>query len=87
MTEDASPLNDNDLLTTVQVAAWVGLDKRWLHIAREKNLGPKFIRLSLHVVRYRRKDVEAWLQARTYQRNSDFKNKKQTARATQFSDR
>jgi predicted DNA-binding transcriptional regulator AlpA len=84
MTEDAS---SDDLLTPAEVADWFGLNKRWLHIAREKTLGPKFIRLGLHAIRYRRKDVETWLRGRTYQRNSDFKNKKQTARATEFSDR
>ena len=76
----AQPLRDDDLLSPATVAAWINLTQQWLQVAREKNLGPKFIRLGPRAIRYRRKDVELWLAARTHNCNAEFNRKKKTVR-------
>lgn len=51
------------LLTTDEVATWLGIQKCTLEKARSTRLGdyPPFVRIG-RAVRYRRADVEAWLQ-------------------------
>jgi predicted DNA-binding transcriptional regulator AlpA len=56
--------NDDDLLTSRELADWLGLTADWVELGRSKNYGPKFIRLASRVVRYRRGDVIAWLRER-----------------------
>lgn len=55
------------LLTTDEVAAWLGIQKCTLEKARSTRLGdyPPFIRIG-RAVRYRRADVEGWLQCRVF---------------------
>jgi len=57
---------DDELLSTKDVARWLGISTQWLEIGRSKNYGPKFQRLSARHIRYRRGDVVEWLRARTY---------------------
>lgn len=59
---DPTPEGPEKLLTTDEVAAWLGIKSCTLEKARSTRLGdyPPFIRLG-RVVRYRRKAVEAWL--------------------------
>lgn len=55
-----------DLLNEQEVCDWlrikVATTRKWRLIGR----GPKFQRLDGHLVRYRRGDVQAWLDANTY---------------------
>lgn len=41
-----------------------GVTRRWLELAAHRGEGPPFLRLSRRMVRYRRADFEAWLDAR-----------------------
>ena len=61
---DKSP---DDLLSRDDIESETdgGLTRRWLELAAHKGGGPPMIRLSRRMVRYRRRDFEAWLAART----------------------
>ena len=54
------------LLDTVQAADYLGLKPGTLETWRwDARRGPAFIRLSKRAVRYRRSDLDAWLDAQT----------------------
>ena len=55
------------LLTTEDVAAWLGIKKCTLEKARSMRIGnfPPFVRIG-RVVRYRRSTVQAWLEANSF---------------------
>lgn len=55
------------LLTTDEVAQWLGIKRCTLEKARSTRLGdfPPFIRCG-RVIRYRRSDVDTWLWQRTF---------------------
>jgi predicted DNA-binding transcriptional regulator AlpA len=57
--------SDEDVLTTAEVAAWLGVSRQFLEIARHKNTGPKYKQLSPRLVMYQRGDVRKWLRERT----------------------
>ena len=62
-TIDAASCNSPDkLLTTDEVAVWLGIKKCTLEKARSTRIGnfPSFIRIG-RGIRYRRSEVEAWL--------------------------
>jgi excisionase family DNA binding protein len=51
---------DGRLLTTAEVATYLGVPARTVESWRYKRTGPPGIRLGRHV-RYRQRDVDAWL--------------------------
>lgn len=55
------------LLTTDEVATWLGIQRCTLEKARSTRLGdfPSFIRIG-RAIRYRRADVEAWLRQHAF---------------------
>ncbi len=55
----------DDLLSTTDLAEWLGVSNQFLEIGRCRNYGPVWVLLSPRCVRYRRSDVIAWLDART----------------------
>lgn len=59
---DAGADTPEKLLTTDEVATWLGIQRCTLEKARSTRLGdfPPFIRVG-RAVRYRRADVESWL--------------------------
>jgi hypothetical protein len=63
---------DDDLLDTREVADWLGVSITWLEKGRSarRPYGPPFLRLSPSKVRYERKAVKGWLQARQGTRTS-----------------
>ena len=63
--------NDHNLLTTREVAALLGCSDRWVIIGRHKKWGPPFVKMSPRQVRYRRADLLAWLQERTYRSTAE----------------
>ena len=65
--------DDDDLLTTNQVADWLGISPQFLSIGRSEGYGPKFVRVTERRVLYRREDVIAWLKARTHSSTSEYK--------------
>jgi hypothetical protein len=64
--------NDDDLLTSIQVANWLGVSPQWVELGRHKNYGPPFVRIAPNVVRYKRNVVIAWLKDREFRRTSDY---------------
>jgi hypothetical protein len=62
----------DDLLTTVQVAGWLGVTPQWVELARAKGYGPPFIRIAPQVIRYKRDVVIEWLKAREHKLVSEY---------------
>jgi predicted DNA-binding transcriptional regulator AlpA len=62
----------DDLLSTKQVADWLGVSTQWLEIGRSKNYGPPFVRISARVIRYRRGDVREWLTGRSHASTAEY---------------
>jgi predicted DNA-binding transcriptional regulator AlpA len=63
----------DDLLSTADTADWLGVSHQWLEIGRLKAYGPKFVRVSSRMVRYRRGDVLAWLTSRTHASTAEYR--------------
>ena len=61
---DAPRWEPDPLLTVDEVAAWIRKPKATLYAWRSRGLGPRGIRVG-NGLRYRRSDVEAWLDAHT----------------------
>ena len=59
------------LLTTAQAAAILSLSPRTLEQLRVKGGGPPYFALGKRAVRYRRRDLDAWLYARRRKSTSD----------------
>ncbi|HUS96768.1 MAG TPA: hypothetical protein VMX97_08530 [Hyphomicrobiaceae bacterium] len=72
--EDTAEGHPDDLLTTAELAEWLGTSRQWLEIGRCKsgNYGPPFIRLGPKQIRYRRCDVVRWLEERAYWRTTEY---------------
>jgi hypothetical protein len=60
------------LISTKQLAAWLGTSAEWCEIGRHKDYGPRFLRLGPNIVRYRVADVVAWLRERTFQNTAEY---------------
>lgn len=57
--------NDTErLLTRVEVEERFGIPKRFLEVAALRGNGPKIVRIG-RLVRYRVKDIDAWIDANT----------------------
>jgi hypothetical protein len=70
----ASAGDPGDLLTTKQMATWLGVSVQWLEIGRTKGYGPPFVKLAPRkMVRYRRGDVQAWLAARVHASTAEYR--------------
>ena len=63
---------DDELLSTRELASWLGLSVQWLEIGRTRGYGPKFTRISPRMVRYRRGDVLKWLRSRTHGSTAEY---------------
>ncbi len=61
---NATKHDDDALLPQKRVATLLSVSPRALEAWRMRGVGPPFIRISKRCVRYRRRDVEAWLAAR-----------------------
>jgi hypothetical protein len=68
------PGADDELLTTVAVADWLGVSCQWLELGRSTNYGPPYKRISEKIIRYRRGDVNAWLESRTQTCVAEYAN-------------
>jgi hypothetical protein len=61
----AGPIkDDDDLLTTNEISAWLGVSVSWLEAGREKGYGPPFQRLGPKTIRYPRGACRQYLQSR-----------------------
>lgn len=64
--------DDDDLLTTVQVANWFCVSPQWLEIGRMNGYGPPFVRVAPQVVRYRRGTMKEWLRERSHASTGEY---------------
>jgi hypothetical protein len=71
----ASEDKSDDLLTSQELAAWLGVSRQWVEIGRSQGYGPKYVEVAPHSIRYRRDDVNKWLNARTYSCTADRKRR------------
>ena len=60
----AEPGDDDDLLKTRELAAWLGTSEQWLEIGRIAGYGPPFLKITPRMIRYRRGAVRRWLRTR-----------------------
>lgn len=61
-----------ELLSTVQLAGWLGCSVQWCEIGRSKGYGPPFLRLGRRI-RYRRRSVLQWLKSRTHNCTAEYR--------------
>ena len=64
----SSELDPRRLLTRSEVSEIFGLSHRWLEVSASRGDGPPMVRLSSRMVRYRLRDVEAWISAHVDQK-------------------
>jgi len=64
--------SDDDLLTTPQLAAWLGTSRQWVELARAKGYGPPFVKLAPKAIRYNRRVVIAWLREREHKCTAEY---------------
>ena len=58
--------DDDELLSTNQMAHWLGVSTQWLEIGRHRGYGPPFERLGPKLIRYRRGEARKWLDQRSH---------------------
>lgn len=59
---------NSTLLTEKEAAEYLGISAQWLRCSRMNNpswAGPRFVKISPHVVRYRQRHLDDFLAART----------------------
>jgi predicted DNA-binding transcriptional regulator AlpA len=61
-------------MTTAELAAWLGVSRVWLEQQRWKGQGPPWVRLSPGLIRYRRDEVLAWLDARSHRSTAEYES-------------
>ena len=71
--------NDDELLSTQQLATWLGVSEQWLEVGRSKNYGPRYERLSPRVIKYKRSDVIKWLATRSHASTAEYATKRRRA--------
>ncbi len=65
MPKNSTPAPDgNDLLTDQQMSSLFGVHSKFWAKARMRGDGPIFIKVGASVVRYRRADVDDWIERR-----------------------
>ena len=65
------PQHPDALIYTVEAAFLLGLSPRTLEALRLRGGGPPYIQVTPKAVRYRRRDLDAWLDARQRKSTSD----------------
>lgn len=59
------------LLSRDEIEAEYGVSRRWLELAALSGEGPPYLKISRRMVRYRRSDLERWLEAHKARSTSD----------------
>lgn len=72
----AGEVEEDKLLTTTEVAEWLGVSLAWLEIGRHKGYGPPFVTVAPRLIRYLRSSVLAWLHERTHQCTREYSKRK-----------
>lgn len=60
-----------ELLSRKDVEEEYGLPARWLELAALRGDGPKMLKISARMVKYRRTDLEEWLSSRIVRSTSE----------------
>lgn len=63
--------DENKLMSTAAVSEYLGIAESTLAMYRVDGTGPKFIKVLRRMVRYRRRDVDEWLDAQTKTQNGE----------------
>lgn len=66
-TQDRERIADSRLLTTPEVARYLGIPVATLYQWRTRGIAPRAVRVGKHL-RFRRADVEAWVERHTDER-------------------
>src|SRR5262245_56559295 len=77
--DSSSDGNDDELLTTRQMAEWLQCSEQWLEIKRGQGGGPPFVVLANRMVRYLRGKGREWLKSRMHLSTSEY-TKRRAAR-------
>ncbi len=64
----------DSLLSEARASEMLGVTPRALQAWRQRGGGPAFVRISSRCVRYRRRDLVVWLEARVRSSTSDTKD-------------
>ena len=64
--------DDDELLTTQDLADWLGVSVQWVNLQRTKGEGPEYERLGPRLIRYRRGKARQWLEQRSHLRTSEY---------------
>jgi hypothetical protein len=81
----AAQINDSipsALLSTAEVSRLIGYSTQWLEIGRHRGYGPPFIRVGPRRIRYRGKDLLAWLDERRHRCTDEYMKPPRTHRRT-----
>ncbi len=63
----------DELLSTAELARWLGVTSQWAELGRSKGYGPPFCRIGPKRIRYSRAAVLAWLETRTHTCVSEYR--------------
>ena len=58
-------MENSDLISPAELGEWLGKSTASLANWRYLGLGPKFVKLGPKAIRYRKSDVETWLEENT----------------------
>lgn len=61
----------NSLINEMEAAAFLGMSSRTMQAMRQRGGGPRFVKISARCIRYRRKDLKSWSEARLRNSTSD----------------
>ena len=64
--------SDDELLTSQQLANWLGTSRQWVELGRAKGYGPPFVKLAPCVVRYKRSAIVEWLSKREHKSTAEY---------------
>ena len=71
MDQDNELLTGKELMATVPAAIYIGTSPKFLENRRVTGDGPPFIRISSRCIRYRRCDLDAWVETLRRSSTSD----------------
>lgn len=57
--------DDDTLLNTAATAIWLDVSTQWLELGRCKGYGPRFVKVTSRLVRYRKGDIISYLRKRS----------------------
>lgn len=65
-------MHDDEALRTNEAAKFLGVKERWLAERRADGLGPVFCRLTARAIRYRRQDLEKFMNERMHRSTTEY---------------